>query len=388
MNIRQVTFAFLAVSISLLHVNAWASPTDGDYSRKTITLTAPAVIGGILVKAGQVDEFEPGDLLARGVLVQETTIQALNLPANSDVNMESPTRLAAVQLPRDEIFYMISGIPFESGQELNFGYNKWNASLRGKLAYHPQEYPGFPTAGLNPAVFENSVTAACELRLSPSSSGAPRKWGCSYEVILTTPIEQAFGAQTITIPAETEIRFYKDGISSLQLAHDQEFMGLPVSASQPIQVGVYTTGGPQEVYGFSLSRDAEYQGITLSAMGAVTFFEAAGTSTRALQEFTPLNALEISAGGQTLSVAPLKEVQINVDGSLFRGELAFAQTVNGILIPEGARVFFGDHKGSPLESIGLNPFTHIIVNGISYGDTFTDTMFIDFDEHGNIKTVR
>jgi hypothetical protein len=67
---------------------AWAGDAPANYSRKTITLSALAVIGGISVRAGTVEEFEPGDLFAHGVLSQGTSIQQLALPAGTDVNMD------------------------------------------------------------------------------------------------------------------------------------------------------------------------------------------------------------------------------------------------------------------------------------------------------------
>lgn len=51
-------------------------------------------------------------------------------------------------------------------------------------------------------------------------------------------------------------------------------------------------------------------------------------------------------------------------------------------------VFFGDHDGTPLDSVDLPPLKSITVDGVSYGDSIGSTMFVDFDEHGKVMRVR
>src|SRR5580658_819772 len=108
------------------------------YARKIIHLSAPGIIGGIPVQAGDVEVFDPGEELAHGVLAQDFPLQGLSLPAGSELTMESPGHLADTKLAKGAVHWIV-GSPFPSEGELKFGYTQYWEQLRGLLASNPAQ---------------------------------------------------------------------------------------------------------------------------------------------------------------------------------------------------------------------------------------------------------
>ncbi|MGZ3718181.1 MAG: hypothetical protein ACXWR1_07690, partial [Bdellovibrionota bacterium] len=335
--------------------------------RKTITLTAPTLVGGVLLAAGEAQVFEPGEELAHGVLAADSQLENLTLPQGTELEMESPGRIATASLPNQSNAVMVADLPFAGRAVLRFGYGEYLARFRGAIAYHPTQYPSFPKVNLEPAAFENEVSADCSIGLS--HLGKPEgKFYCQFSLALREPLQHKFGALSVTIPAETLITFNKYGLETVRLARDQDFMGLPVSASENIRLGTYEKGGTENIIALSLSHDAIYRGIGISARSAVGFYDAIDEAGPRLESFTPSDQLSVRAGDSTLMLAPLESVHLNKDGSLHYGALAFPQSIRGALFPAEAEVFFGDHAGTMIESVGLPPFATVTIDGVTYGD--------------------
>jgi hypothetical protein len=373
-------------SLTLLALFASFAARADEPTRRTIVLQADSVIGGIPVRAGSVDIFQPGDELAAGTLAGPARITGLDLTAGITVDLEEPGRLRSLKLPTEQPVVTIAGAPFRGGAQLSLTYGPYLVNLRGRLVRHPEKIPGFPSGDLNPEAFNNDVSANCTGMLDELER--PKNYFCSYSLVLTKPLEQRFGTQKVTLPGGARLSFREYGLEQIQLASDDTLLGLPVSAAAPIRCNRYVAGGPVGIVSLTLADDADYQGQPLKGGTEVDFYDADANGVSAISSFYPRTNSVLGGGGQRIVVEAGGYTRVNRDGSLLYAALGADQVVHGISIPKGSVVFFGDHLNSNIESIGLQAFTKIVVNGVTYGDSIGHGLFVDFDANEKVIRVR
>lgn len=295
---------------------------------------------------------------------------------------------------------MLAGVPFRSGATLSLTYDGYQGGddcdgsidcivrVSGVLIPHANQFSGVPGAGLNPDAFENDTSANCHSLFRTSNSLNQRPYVCDFSLVLSESLPQSFATQNVVIPAGTRVDFEAGGIAGLTLPQDGDFMGLPVSASTPIRVNTLTVGGPQCIEELTLSRDANYHGIPVSASVPMEFYEPGADGVAPLSRFAPSKTFGVSGAGTIIDIAGGEAVRMNQDGSFLYGELAFPQTIDGIAFPAKALIFLGDHNGTPVSSVGLQPFMSVVIGGVTYGDSIQESFFIDFDENGHVVRVR
>jgi hypothetical protein len=374
----QTLFTFLV--LNLISLNAFAVlPT------KVIHLAQPAVIDGIPVKAGDIEVFVPNEELARGVLSQAHVVQTLPLSAETELFMKEPRKLEKVTLPKAPVNWLLH-VPFRDSATLTFRYDgKWNR-FEGVLVKSPSQIPGFPTGQINPAILENDTFARCDQYNGPGSS---LNWSCRFSVTLAQALDQNFGSQKLRLPEKSTIGFTSWGMDTLKLHEDAVLLGLPVSHLKAIRINRWVAGGPFVIVGLTLSEDAEYDGLSLSQTGEVEFYEPNGSGFSRVSAFVPSKEVTLWAANQPVTIKALARAYLNRDRSIRYARLAMDQTIQGILFPKNALVFFGTSDTSAVSSIGLFKSTRITIDGITYiNDMGEGTLFLDINASGKVYRVR
>lgn len=355
--------------------------------RITIQLQEDAVIGGIAVRAGYAEIFQPGGELAGGKLAAPARLMQLDIPEDSKIQMESPNRPRSIELPRARSAYLLANTPFRGGTKLAISYTEYYAKLSGRVAKQPLEFPDFPSAGLNTLAFQNDVEALCMNTLQDLAEDNNAGYFCHFHLTLADSLEQKFGSQTLELPAGTRVGFEKYGISTLQLAQDEMFFGLPVSAAEPIRVNRYSAGSDPGIMSLHLSANAEYQGFPLSSEQEVAFYDADANGVARLRSFAPDRPFGVAGGNEIIVLAEQRTAYLNRDGSLHYGILAKEQLIHGIAIPEAA-ILFLDPAAGTISSVGLAPGTKTVIAGVMYQNPQGGTLFLDFDAQERVVRVR